>query len=86
MRGTSVDALEDYRIDRNKSNVKKYGWPSCERRGHERINTDELFEAMEVEFEDIMNQESSNKKVQFNNTKYLIGFSDGNTDYAEKFV
>ncbi len=27
------------------------------------VNTDKLFEAMEVDFENIMDQESSNKKV-----------------------
>jgi len=38
------------------------------------VNTDKLFEAMEVEFEDIMDQESSNKKVQqSNDTECLIG-------------
>ena len=33
-----------------------------------------------------MDQESSNEKVQSNDTECLIGFSDGNTDHAEKFV
>jgi len=38
------------------------------------VNTDKLFEAMEVEFEDIMDQESPNKKVQqSNDTECLIG-------------
>jgi len=46
------------------------------------INTDKLFEAMEVEFEDVMNQES-NENVQFN-TECLIGLS--NMDYAEKVM
>ena len=44
------------------------------------VNADKLFEAMEVDFENIMNQESSDKKVQFNDkclTKCLIGLSDG---------
>jgi len=41
---------------------------------------------MEVKFEDIKNQESSNEEEQSNNTECLIGLSDDNTDYAEKFV
>ena len=50
------------------------------------VNTDKLFEAMEVKFEDIMDQESSNEKVQSNDTECLIRLSDGNTDHAEKFL
>ena len=50
------------------------------------VNTDKLFEVMEVEFEDIIGQESSNKKVHSNDTECLIRLSDGNTDHAEKFV
>jgi len=50
------------------------------------VNTDKLFEAMEVEFEDIMDQESSNEKVQSNDTECLIGLSVGNMDHAEEFV
>jgi len=50
------------------------------------VNTDKLFEAMEVDFENIMYQESSNKKVQSNDTECLIGLSDSNMDHAEKFV
>jgi len=44
------------------------------------VNADKLFEAIEVDFENIMNQESFDKKVQFNDkclTKCLIGLSDG---------
>ena len=47
------------------------------------MNTDKLFEAME-DFENIMDQELSNKKVQSN--KCLIRLSEGNMDHAEKFV
>jgi len=48
------------------------------------VNTDKLFEAMEVEFEDIMDQESSNEEVQSNNAECLM--SDDNIDHKEKFV
>ncbi|KYN29346.1 hypothetical protein ALC57_01215 [Trachymyrmex cornetzi] len=44
------------------------------------VNTDKLFEALEVEFEDKVDQKSSN------NTECLIRLDDGNTDHAEKFV
>ena len=50
------------------------------------VNTDKLFEAIEVAFEDIMDQVSFNKKVQSNDTECLIELSDGNTEHAEKFV
>ena len=48
------------------------------------INRDKLFEAMEIEFKDILDQELSNEKVQSNDTEWLIGLRDGNTDHAEK--
>jgi len=50
------------------------------------INTDKLFEAMKVEFEDIKNQEPFNEEVQSNDTECLIDLSDDNTDHTEKFV
>ena len=51
------------------------------------VNTDKLFEAMEIEFEDIMDQELS-EKVQSNDINVLLGWAmvDGNMDHAEKFV
>jgi len=33
------------------------------------INRDKLFEAMKIEFKDILDQELSNEKVQSNNTE-----------------
>ena len=47
------------------------------------INTDKLFEEMEVEFEDMKDQESSNEEVQ-SNTECLIGLS--NTDHADLYI
>ncbi|XP_018359004.1 PREDICTED: uncharacterized protein LOC108758506 [Trachymyrmex cornetzi] len=44
------------------------------------VNTDKLFEALEVEFEDIVDQKSSN------DTECLIRLDDGNMDHAKKFV
>jgi len=46
----------------------------------------EVLAEMEVDFENIMGQESSNKNVQSNDTECLIGLNDGNMDHAEKFV
>ena len=46
----------------------------------------EVLDEMEVDFENIMGQESSNKNVQSNDTECFIGLNDGNMDHAEKFV
>ena len=48
------------------------------------VNTNKLFEAMKVEFDDIM--EIPRIVQQSNSTECLIGLSGGNKDHAEKFV
>ncbi|KYN42480.1 Sodium-dependent nutrient amino acid transporter 1 [Trachymyrmex septentrionalis] len=71
-------ALEDERIGRNKNKGKSMDDACADIQDMDGMNTDKLFEAMEVEFEDIMDQES-NEKVQSNDTECLIGLNDGNT-------
>ncbi|KYN41675.1 hypothetical protein ALC56_03895 [Trachymyrmex septentrionalis] len=82
----TIGVLEEERIGLNKNNGKSIADPCADIEDMDGVNTDKLFEAMEVEFEDIMDQESSNEKVQSNDTECLIGLSDDNTEHAEKFV
>ena len=59
-----------YRIDRNKCNAKSMADHCADIEDIDGVNTDKLFEAIEVEFEDIIDQESSNEK-QSNDTECL---------------
>ena len=48
------------------------------------VITDKLFEEVEVEFEDIMELESFNEKVQSDNTGGVSDLSEDNTDHRRE--